>query len=106
MIFDPPGRAAPCGRWLCTRARPAKHDAPDAVRTVRSTKRANRARAKEFARRSRCRVAWSGPAPGTRVPRVSKPALISNRRVITIALELELARVWRGYLVFFSLGAC
>jgi hypothetical protein len=38
--------------------------------------------------------------------RVSKPALISNRRVITIALELELARVWRGYLVFFSLGAC
>ena len=70
MIFD----AAPCRMVVHTRAQhDAKHDAPDAVRTVRSTKRADRARAKEFARRSRCRVAWSGPAlPG---PGVSKNRL-------------------------------
>jgi len=52
-------------------------------------------------------VASRGPVP-LPGPGVSKPlpALLSNRRVITIALELELARVWRGYLVFFPLGAC
>jgi len=86
----------------------AKHD-PHRTRSGRYDQRSARTALAQKNLRDDHVVASRGPVP-LPGPGVSKPALIflliSNRRVITIALELELARVWRGYLVFFSLGAC
>lgn len=83
----------------------AKHDAPEtrSGRYDHNEARGPRSRKRICETITLSRRVGPVPLPG---PGVSKPALISNRRVITIALELELARVWRGYLVFFSLGAC